>query len=171
MPSMNDPSATLRDGAFVQRCYELAEAAVEAGDYPFGALLTRDNEVVFEARNTVNTGNDGTRHAELELLRGAWGALGPSMLCDTTLYASTEPCLMCSGAILWAGVPRVVYGVGAHAMSEIVGEPYRGLPFREISAAAGFSIEVVGPVMQDDGLQIHASFWPAAAYRGQPSSD
>ncbi len=163
---MNDPSATLRDGSLVQRCYELAEEAVEAGNHPFGALLVHAAEVVFEARNTVNTANDGTRHAELELVRGAWRTLGPDLLCKTTLYTSTEPCLMCAGAIFWAGIPRVVYGVGARAMSEIVGEPYRGLPLREVGVACGLPIEVVGPVMQDDGLRIHAAFWPAAANRG-----
>ncbi|HJO03001.1 MAG TPA: nucleoside deaminase [Acidobacteriota bacterium] len=162
MLNVNDPAATLRDGAFVQRCYELAEAAVEAGNHPFGALLVHDDEVVFEAGNTVNTGNDGTRHAELQLVRGAWGALGPELLGKATLYTSTEPCLMCAGAIFWAGIPRVVYGVGARAMTAIVGKPYRGLPLREVELAAGFAFEVVGPVMQDDGLRIHADFWPAA---------
>jgi len=159
---MNDPSATLRDGAFVQRSYELAEEAAEAGDHPFGALLVHADEVVLEARNTVNTSHDGTRHAELELVRSAGRALGPDLPSKSTLYASTEPCLMCAGAIFWAGVPRVVYGVGARAMTEIIGKPYRGLSLREVVAHAGFHIEVVGPVMQDDGLRIHAAFWPAA---------
>lgn len=162
---MNDPSATLRDGAFVQRCYELAEEAAEAGDHPFGALLVHLDEVVLEARNSVTTGQDGTRHAELELVRDAWRSLGPEVPSNSTLYASTEPCLMCAGAIFWAGIPRVVYGVGARAMNEIVGKPYRGLSLREVSAQAGFSIEVVGPVMQDDGLRIHAAFWPSTAER------
>ncbi len=157
---MNDPTATLRDGAFVQRCYELAEEAAEAGDHPFGALLVRADEVVLEARNAVNTGNDGTRHAELELIRSAWGSFGSDQLVETTLYTSTEPCLMCAGAIYWAAIPRVVYGVGAAAMTEVIGEPYRGLSLRKVGKAAGWTIEVVGPVMEDDGLRIHAGFWP-----------
>ncbi len=159
---MNDPAATLRDGAFVQRCYELAEEAVESGNHPFGALLVRADEVVLEACNQVNTGNDGTRHAEIELIRAAWGALGPEGLTEATLYTSTEPCLMCAGAIYWAGVPRVVYGVGARSMTKIVGEPYRGLSLRDVGEAAGWTIEVIGPVMEDDGLRIHSGFWPAA---------
>ena len=159
---MDDPAATLRDGALIQRCYELAEAAVAAGNHPFGALLVRDGEVLIEAQNAVETGVDVTRHAELELVRSAWAQLDEPTRQGCVLYTSTEPCMMCAGAIYWAGVRRVVYGVAASEMAGAIGESYRGIPLRELSGTAGWNMRVTGPVLQEEGLRIHAEFWPGA---------
>lgn len=157
---MSDRTATLRDGAFIQRCYALAEEAVAAGDHPFGALLVHDDEVLAEGRNEVNTAGDVTRHAERGLIAAAWGRISEDRFAGATLYASTEPCVMCAGAIHQAGIRRVVFGVPGSALAEIRGEPYRGIPLRDLVATGGWRLEVVGPVMEDDGLRLHADFWP-----------
>ncbi|MGW2741269.1 hypothetical protein [Streptomyces sp. NPDC001450] len=34
--------------------------------------------------------------------------LEPSQLIEATTYTSTEPCAMCSGAVHWSGIRRVV---------------------------------------------------------------
>ena len=54
--------------------------------------------------------NDPTAHAEILVLREAGQKLGGWRLADSVLYVTIEPCAMCAGAIVWARVPRVVYG-------------------------------------------------------------
>lgn len=161
----SDPAATLRDGGFIQRAYELAEEAARQGDHPFGALLVRDGKVLIEARNRIASACDVTRHAEVEAVSAAWAQLDPGVIAASTLYCSTEPCLMCAGAIHWAGIGRVVYGVPAQALATIVGEPATGLPLRELVQRAGYGFTVVGPVMADDGLPLHRQYWERAAAR------
>lgn len=59
------------------------------------------------------TERDPTQHAELALVARAARSLPPGTLARATLVTSTAPCPMCSGAIYWAGVPRVVFGCPA----------------------------------------------------------
>lgn len=157
---MTDPTATLSDGAYIQRCYALAEQAAGAGNHPFGAVLVCGSEIRAEAVNEVVTGSDVTRHAERLLVARAWGRLGEDELARAVLYASTEPCVMCAGSIHYAGVRRVVFGVSGSVMAAATGRPYTGIPLRDLVARAGWGIEVVGPVMEDDGRRLHAELWP-----------
>lgn len=157
---MSDPRATVIDGGFIQRCYEIADEAVRDGNHPFGALLVCGSEVIAEARNTVDTDNDITRHAELSLVSQAYRLLESEALHRSVLYASTEPCLMCAGAIHWAGIGRVVFGVEAPDVAKARDEPYRGLRLRDAVAALDSDIRVVGPVLPDDGIRQHNEFWP-----------
>lgn len=159
-----DPAATLRDGGFIQRAYELAEEAAHAGDHPFGALLVRDGRVLVEARNRVVSARDVTRHAEVEAISRGWAQYEPEVLAVCTLYASTEPCPMCAGALHWAGVERVVFGVPAEQLASITGSAPLP-PLRELADRAGYRFRIVGPVMPEDGLPLHRSFWPRSGKR------
>ncbi len=87
-----------------------AEAAARAGEVPVGAVLVRGGEVIATGRNAPVAGHDPTAHAEIVALRAAAQKLGNYRLEDCTLYVTLEPCAMCSGALLHARLPRVVYG-------------------------------------------------------------
>ena len=90
---------------FIRRCVALAEEAVRRGNAPFGALLVADGQVRLTACNEVVTTSDSTRHAELALVSDACRRLDAAVLARSTLYASTEPCVMCCGAIYWSRIP------------------------------------------------------------------
>lgn len=92
---------------FMQMAIEEAKAAVAAGDFPYGAVLVRNGEVISRARNRENTRNDPTSHAEMEALRA--GGL-QATYADTVMYASAFPCIMCAGPIVFLGVPRIIIG-------------------------------------------------------------
>ena len=77
---------------------------------PFGAVIVRDGEVIGAACNERELRNDPTAHAEVLVLREAGRKLGGWRISDAVLYVTIEPCAMCAGAIVWARVPRVVYG-------------------------------------------------------------
>lgn len=149
---------TAADKALMRRCFELAREAVSAGSHPFGALLATGVEVVLEARNTV-AANGVTGHAELNVVRQAISTLGRDALADCSLYTSTEPCAMCAGAIYWARIPRVVFGCSVEGLHSITEGTLR-LPCREVFAHGDRQIEVVGPLLADQALQVHREFWP-----------
>ena len=100
------------DLALLRRTFALATEARQMGGAPYGALVAdAGGNIVAEQRNTSGvTGGDPTRHAELVAVASAWKALDYNGMGAGTLYASTEPCTMCAGAILQARPERVVWG-------------------------------------------------------------
>lgn len=91
----------------MQMAVEEARAALAAGDFPYGSVLVRSGDVIGRGRNHMNTHNDPTSHAEIEVLRAA--GLQPTYA-DTVMYASAFPCLMCAGPIVMLGVPEIIVG-------------------------------------------------------------
>jgi tRNA(Arg) A34 adenosine deaminase TadA len=145
------------------RAVELARIARDRGDHPFGALLVTGSGRVVEAMNTVGTGPDPIGHAETNLVRDAGQQLSHDELASSALYTSTEPCAMCSGAIYWADIPRVVFALSEDGLRGIVdaqeGVPTLALPSREVFARGGRPIEVVGPVALPAATEVHQDFW------------
>ena len=148
------------DEIFVTKTYQLAQSAQEKGNHPFGALLVVDGEIVLTAENSVVSDNDVTRHAELNLVSKASQALDPATLADSILYTSTEPCAMCTGAIFWAGISKVVYGCSAVTLGEIAGGGFV-VPCRELLkyGRKEREISILGPILEDQGAAIHRNFW------------
>ncbi len=94
----------------MERCIELAREAAQRGDHPFGSLIVRDGQVLAEGSNAVETEVDPTAHAETVAIRAACRALGTRDLSGATIYASGEPCWMCSAVIRDVRIARVVIG-------------------------------------------------------------
>lgn len=86
----------------MRRALDLAAEAADAGEVPVGAVVTRGDRIVAEARNRMRAGLDPTAHAEMVAIRAAAAALGVSRLDGCTLWVSLEPCAMCAGAIALA---------------------------------------------------------------------
>ena len=96
------------DQPHLQRAIALARANVAQGGRPFGAVLTRNGEVLVEAANEIHLTQDPTAHAELLAIRAASRQLG-ARLEGCVIYASGQPCPMCLSAMHLCGVSRVVY--------------------------------------------------------------
>jgi guanine deaminase len=96
-------------GAFLAEAVRLARESVDAGGGPFGAVVVRDGLVVGRGRNRVVPASDPTAHAEIEAIRDACRTLGTHQLAGCVLYASSEPCPMCLGAIYWSRPEAVFY--------------------------------------------------------------
>src|SRR5262249_3927099 len=98
----------------------LAEAA--RGDFPFGAVIVREGNVVANGRNLGKTNNDPTAHAEMMAIRNFVAKRPAAELSGTTLYASGEPCAMCMGAILWCGIGRLVFAASIAELAKKIGQ-------------------------------------------------
>ena len=150
------------DQRFLRRAIAIAQQARDHGNHPFGALLVdATQQVIIEAENTVVTEQDCTGHAETNLMRSASRRLPAEELANCTLYSSAEPCAMCAGAIHWGNVGRLVYGVGAPRLYALLGPtPTQiDLSCREVFARSRQPIEVLGPVLEDEAIMVHADFW------------
>ena len=147
---------------FLRTAIDLARSAREHGNHPFGALLAdREGRILVEAENTVVTGSDCTGHAETNLMRLATRQYSPEQLAGCTLYTSTEPCPMCSGSIFWGGVGRIVYALSEEGLYAMTGDSPHKLPVgcREILAHGARTIEVLGPALEEEAIEVHKGFW------------
>ena len=80
---------------------------------PFGAIVVKEGKIVGKGHNKVLKNNDPTCHAEVEAIREACRNLGTYDLTGCELYASSYPCPMCLGAIIWANIKKVYYANSA----------------------------------------------------------
>lgn len=152
------------DLSHLKTAISVARMAREHGNHPFGAVLADGNgQVLLTAENTVLTGRDSTGHAETNLVRMATQRYTSTELEGCTLYASTEPCAMCAGAIYWSGIGRVVYALSELDLYEIVGPSpdHLYLPCREVFAHSQRRIEVLGPApsLDEAARAVHLGFW------------
>lgn len=123
--------------------------------------MSADQQVLLEAENTVITERDVTGHAETNLVRLATRHFSPEQLATCTLYTSTEPCAMCAGAMHWANIGRMVFALSAARFYEFLGSPPDELKIdsRELFSRSQRPIEVVGPLLEEEGLKVHEGFW------------
>ncbi len=89
---------------------EEAERAADLGEVPVGAVLVCNGEVLASSHNLCETLHDATAHAECLAISEAGKRLGRWRLSDCTLYATLEPCPMCTSAAIHARIGRIVYG-------------------------------------------------------------
>lgn len=88
----------------MRRALDLAAEAAAAGEVPVGAVVTRDSEILGEARNAMRGSLDPTAHAEMVAIRAAAERLGQPRLDGCTLWVTLEPCPMCAAAIALARI-------------------------------------------------------------------
>jgi len=100
----------LTDEYFMNAALREAEAALEKGEIPVGAVIVLNNRIIARAHNLTETLNDVTAHAEMQALTSAFHYLGAKYLNDCTIFVTLEPCVMCAGALYWSQIGKVVYG-------------------------------------------------------------
>jgi tRNA(Arg) A34 adenosine deaminase TadA len=155
---------TERDAHFLRRSFEVARRAMTHGNHPFGAVLVdRSGNLLLEVENGYMPSHDATAHAERLLATQACTTFDADTLRGATIYSSAEPCAMCSGAIYWAGIGRLVYGLSEDRLRAFTGNhpenPTLNLPCREVFANGQRPTEVVGPLLEDEAAALHEGVW------------
>jgi tRNA(adenine34) deaminase len=140
-----------QDVHFMKMALLEAQKAFDLEEVPVGAIVVMQNKVIAKAHNQVELLNDSTAHAEIMALTTAFQHLGSKYLPDATLYVTLEPCFMCSGALYWSKIGRIVFGAydEKHGYRSIAGEKN---PFHS-------KTEIIGGIMEEDCAELMKSFF------------
>ena len=98
------------DEYFMREALKQARLAYDAGEVPVGAIVTWGDKIIARGYNQVEQLNDSTAHAEMIALTSAFNQLGSKYLPEGAIYVTVEPCLMCSGAMYWSKISKIVCG-------------------------------------------------------------
>jgi len=133
---------------------KIAIAAADKAGNPFGSVIVNGKGEYVSAGNSVNT--DGpTAHAEMNAI---WKLkeLNYEDASELTLYTSAEPCSMCMSAIIWAGIPRVVFGMPIEGISRYYNQIQ--LSAEEVAEKSWYDIEIIGPMMEEECTELFEKF-------------
>ena len=151
---------------YLKKAIEVSKKSREHGNTPFGALLVdKDGNILMEQENIEITEKICTGHAEATLAARASQTYSKDFLWQCTLYTTAEPCAMCAGAIYWANIGRVVYGMTERRLLELTGSqeqnPTFDLPCRQVFARGQKDITVIGPVpeVEEEAAAVHQGYW------------
>jgi len=95
---------------FMNEALEQAKIAAKKGEVPVGAVIVKNEEILAEAHNLIETDNDPTAHAETLAIKEAAKQLGNWRLEGCSIYVTLEPCTMCIGAIKQARIEKLYFG-------------------------------------------------------------
>lgn len=142
----------------MKKAIELSVQSVEHGNEPFGAVLVKDDKIVFTNENQIYTMHDPSFHAELGLLRWFCAETGITDLHEYTMYSSCEPCFMCSGAMVWVKLGRLVYSASNNDLEAILGN--EGCNCSRIVFDNSFwKPKVTAGVLREEGLKILSDYF------------
>ena len=166
-PLLYNFSMTEKDKELLKRTIEIAHDAMMRGNHPFGALLAdKDGTILMEQGNEFSSGGSAY-HAETLLLLKAAKKYSPEELKSCTLYSNFKPCCMCTGALYWTNVGRLVYGAEEKDLLKFTGDneenPTFSLSSREVVAHGQKKIIIEGPTEDAELLEAickdHIDFW------------
>ena len=103
---------TERDWLLIDRVLQEARDALAEGGAGVAALLASSDNIIAVERNTIEATGDLTDHAEMVLLHRVGAQLrtmDDPYRRALSLYVTLEPCLMCSAALSFVGIKRIVY--------------------------------------------------------------
>jgi tRNA(adenine34) deaminase len=143
----------MTDEQYMQQALKEAQKAFDAGEVPVGAIVVMNKQIIARAHNQVELLNDSTAHAEILAITTAFNFLGSKYLPDATLYVTLEPCLMCSGALYWSKIGKIVYGAdddkNSYRKSTGTNNPFHP------------KTEITGGVLKEDCAQLMKDFFKA----------
>jgi tRNA(Arg) A34 adenosine deaminase TadA len=132
---------------------KVAIAEAKLGDAPYGAVIVKDNKIVAQAHNTVKTDSDPTAHAEVNVIRSLTKKLKNPSLEGYTLYASCEPCPMCTAVCIWAGISEIIIGASIKDLIE-AGVSQIDIASEEIIDKGFKKIKITKGLLKEESLQL-----------------
>jgi len=130
---------------------ELAVASKSRGEFPFGAVITQNGQVLAAAENGEHRKGDVTAHAELMALSEASWKLARRDLSDCIIYSSAEPCPMCSAAIFQSNIPRVAFGLYRDDLPHLFRR--RKIRIAQLAEDWDYRPEVVGGILREEAIK------------------
>ena len=135
------------DNYFMQQALKEAQKAFEKDEVPIGAVVVANETIIAKGHNLTEQLNDITAHAEIQAITASSQYLGAKYLSDCTIYVTVQPCIMCSGALNWSQIKRVVYGAS---------DPNQKI---DIKTLLHPSTEVKSGILKDEASQLMKDFF------------
>lgn len=157
---------TSKDIELLYETVRVAHEAVEKGCHPFGAMLVdAEGNILIEVGNKID--DSPCLHAETSVMIEAGRKYDPAFLKTCSLYTNFEPCLMCTGAVYWTNVGRIVFGLTEKQLLNLTGahdeNPTFSLPAIEVLEHGQKDMIVVGPTEDEELkkaiIKDHLNFW------------
>ena len=156
-----------KDLKHLWRTVELSKEARSEGNHPFASVLVDENDtVLLEEKNSFTEGGSAYHAETLATLKAA-KLYKPDKLAKCTLYTNFEPCVMCTGAIYWANIGRIVFGLSEAQLLQLTGNneenPTFSLSCRDVVKAGQKDIKIAGPTddeaLKEAILETHRGQW------------
>jgi tRNA(adenine34) deaminase len=138
---------------FMKIAIEEARNSLKEGNKGFGAVLVKDGKIIAKAYDTEVTDLDPTTHAEMSVIRKVSKKYGKD-LTGCVVISTHEPCAMCTGAIIWAKVSGIVYGVSIKD-SKKLGRTMIDLSCKEIIRKSPWEVRVNGGILKKVCLKLY----------------
>lgn len=144
----------MSDEEFMNLALRAAEDAEASGGAAIGAIMVKNGQIIAKGCSNPYGKRDPSNHAEIDCIRVCAQENDLMDMKGCTLYGTLEPCSMCMGAALWAGVDRIVFGAYAE---DVVGNDYEYKDYsseklaktsRKFADPSRGAIEVVGGVLR-----------------------
>ena len=114
---------------------------------PFGSVLVDSESHDIAATGLNQSASNPTLHGEMVAINN-YAELGINQWNRLTLFTTAEPCCMCQAAIIWAGIPTVVFGTSIRTLKHL-GLRQFDLTANQVIAAARFAdCKLIGGVAE-----------------------
>lgn len=143
---------------------------INKGYGPFlAAIYDSNGNLIARAANNVVNKSCSHNHAEMNAIKLAEKKLGTYDLSkyNLSIYVTSEPCMMCLGAIMWSGIRAVYYGVSSKRVTKITGfdegfkpDWYKEFKKRGITVYGQIETDAGEQVLQDYVTQGHTVYKP-----------
>jgi tRNA(adenine34) deaminase len=146
----------LNDNFFMKKALQLAEEALSHGEFPVGAVMVYDKEIIATGSRKGTSGKTTNEidHAEMICLKNSVDLDRSIDRLKTTLFCTLEPCLMCFGAIILSGTGRIVY-----AYEDIMGGGTRCNLEELTPLYKKNTISIVPGVLREESLELFKEFF------------
>ena len=151
-----DNSKLIKAGKIILDLQQELKKYIDKGYGPFlAAVYDSNGNLVAKAANNVVDKSCSNNHAEINAIKLAEKKLGTYDLSpyDLSIYVTSEPCMMCLGAIMWSGIKAIYYGVPSERVTKITGfdEGFKQNWYNEFKKRG---ITVYGQIETDAGEQV-----------------
>jgi guanine deaminase len=141
----------------MQQAIAKTRKGIAAGQFPYGAAIVRDGQLIVCEHNVVNRTGDPTMHAEVHAIRAACLKLKTVDLSGCEIYCTCEPCAMCMGACYFSNIARIYFGAGIEDKFSF-GLPDLGVGASAISRQSKTAPKVTGGFCREQCVELFRQY-------------
>lgn len=136
--------------AYMKQAIQVARANPAA---PFGTVLVDRGTDQVVATGINQSGQNPVLHGEMVALH-RYAESGAGNWNELTLFTTAEPCCMCQAAIIWAGIPQVVFGTSIRTLQNLGWKQFQLTASDVVESAEFFDCRITSGCLEDECNQL-----------------